>query len=60
MKQSEHYDLVFFYSKVHSVWKSPEQTAPESAMNQWIKQRIASDLGCVGIKHPNEFIAKTW
>jgi hypothetical protein len=58
MEKSEHYDLVVFYCEVCGVRKSPKKTAPESAMNHWIKQRIASNLNGIGIKHPKKFLAK--
>jgi hypothetical protein len=59
MEKPEHYDLVAFYSEVCGVRESSKQTAPESAMNLWINQRIVSNLSSVGIKHPKKFLAKT-
>lgn len=58
MKKPKHYDLVFFCCEVYGVRESPKQTAPESVMNSWIKQRIASNLSRIGIKHPKKFLAK--
>jgi hypothetical protein len=58
MEKPEHYDLGVFYCEVCGVRESPKKTAPESAMNCWINQRIASNLNSVGIKYPKKFLAK--
>jgi|GEM_PF-1108289 len=58
MENPEHYALVVFYCEVYGVRESPKKTAPESAMNPWIKQRITSNLTGVGIKYPKKFLAK--
>jgi hypothetical protein len=58
MKDPKHNNLVVFYHKVNSVRESPKQTAPEFAMNLWVKEWILRNLAGTGIKYPKEFLSK--
>jgi hypothetical protein len=60
MKKPEHNNLVISYHEINSVWKSPEQTAPEFVINLWALHWIPRNLTGTGIKYPQEFLTKPW
>ncbi len=59
MKEPEYNNLLVFYRKIDSVWKSPEQTAPKVLINFRVKQGIPRNLICTGIEHTKEIFTET-
>ena len=59
MKEPEYNNLLVFYRKIDSVWKSPEQTALKVLINFRVKQGIPRNLICTGIEHTKEIFTET-
>lgn len=59
MKEPEYNNLLVFYHKIASVWKSPEQTTPKILINLWVKQGIPWNFIYTGIEHTKEIFTET-
>ena len=58
MKKSEYHNVVFFYSEVDSIGKSPDQTAPKITMNLLIEKRVPCYVISDCIEHSEEFFTE--
>ncbi len=60
MKEPEYNNLLFFYRKIDSVWKSPEETTPKVLIYFRVKQGIPWNFICTGIKHAKKVFSESF
>lgn len=59
MKKSEHDNLSAFYHKIDSERKSPEETAPQFAMDPQVEKWIPRDITDAGIEDAQKLLPES-